>query len=173
MSTHDRFDATFFGYTPREAELMDPQHRLVLECAWEALEEAGYASDNREHLIAVIVGSAFSTYLLNNLYVDRELVELVGEVGIAIGNDKDALASTISFKLNLKGPSLSVQTFCSTSLVAVHLACQSLLTYESDLALAGGVAVQVPQGQGYEYQEGRNCRRTDGVERLMRVRAEA
>ena len=150
----ESFDSAFFGYTPHEAELTDPQHRLLLECAWEALENAGYAPDEIPALVGVFAGSAFSTYMLNNLYSHPELMEQVGLLRISVGNDKDAVASTLSYKLNLKGPSVSVQTFCSTSLVAVHLACQSLLTYECDLALAGGVAVAVPQGQGYLHEEG-------------------
>ena len=170
LEYYDRFDAAFFGYTPREAEIMDPQHRLILECAWESLEDAGYTEEDRDSLFGVFVGSAFSTYLLHNLYTDPELLELIGEIGIAAANDKDSLASTISYKLNLKGPSVSVQTFCSTSLVAVHLACQSLLTYECDVALAGGVAVQVPQGRGYEYQEG-GILSPDGHCRTFDVRA--
>ncbi len=148
------FDAAFFGYTPREAELMDPQHRLFLECAWEALEQAGYDPYTYHGQIGVFAGSAFSTYYLYNLSPDKDLVEAVGQLQIDAGNDRDSLASTVSYKLNLKGPALGVQTFCSTSLVAVHLACQSLLNYESDIALAGGVSLLLPHGQGYVYEEG-------------------
>ncbi len=149
-----QFDAAFFGYTPREAELMDPQHRLFLECTWEALEQAGYDPYTYRGLIGVFAGSAFSTYYLYNLSPDKDLLEAVGQLQIDAGNDRDSLASTVSYKLNLKGPALGVQTFCSTSLVAVHLACQSLLNYESDMALAGGVSILLPHGQGYVYEEG-------------------
>ncbi|HVU67020.1 MAG TPA: type I polyketide synthase, partial [Ktedonobacteraceae bacterium] len=150
----DAFDASFFQFSPREAEIMDPQHRLFLESAWQALEDAGYNPETYAGLIGVFSGSALSTYLLNNIYYNNELVDTVGKVQISIGNDRDSLSSTVSYKLNLRGPSFAVQTFCSTSLVAVHLACQSLLNYECDMALAGGVAIQFPQVSGYLYEEG-------------------
>ena len=150
----DRFDAPFFGYTPREAELMDPQHRLFLECAWEALEHAAYDPETYDGLIGIFGGSGFCTYLLNNLFTHPELVESANKLVVAAGNERDSLTSTVSYKLNLRGPSVAVQTFCSTSLVAVHLACQNLLNYECDIALAGGVAITVPQEQGYLYEEG-------------------
>ncbi|HCE72757.1 MAG TPA: beta-ketoacyl synthase, partial [Ruegeria sp.] len=148
------FDAAFFGYTPREAEVMDPQHRLFLECAWQALEQAGYDPEGFRGAIGVFAGSATSTYRGNNLHTNREIAEAAGGLQLAVGNDVDSLASTVSYKLNLRGPSVAVQTFCSTSLVAVHMACQSLLTYECGLALAGGAVIAVPQGEGYMYQEG-------------------
>ena len=147
------FDATLFGYSPREAEIMDPQHRLFLQCAWEALERAGCDPSRHDGAIGVFAGAAISTYLLN-LYSNPELIGTVGNFQAMIGNEKDSLATRVSYKLNLKGPSLSIQTFCSTSLVAVHLACQSLLSGECDMALAGGVSVHVPQTSGYHYQEG-------------------
>ena len=150
----DRFDASFFKFSPREAEVLDPQHRMFLECAYEALENAGYDCETYEKLIGVFAGSAFSTYLLNNIFANPEVMELIGNIQASIGNDRDSLASTVSYKLNLRGPSFAVQTFCSTSLVAVHLACQSLLNYECDMALAGGVAIQLPQVSGYLYEEG-------------------
>ncbi|HJT58206.1 MAG TPA: SDR family NAD(P)-dependent oxidoreductase [Ktedonobacteraceae bacterium] len=150
----DRFDAPFFGYAPREAQITDPQQRFFLECAWEALERAGYDPERYRGLVGVYAGSGFSTYMLNNLYGNPELLDVIDPLQVAISNDRDALASTVSYKFNLKGPSISVQTFCSTSLVAVHLACQSLLNYECDMALAGGVAIQVPHISGYVYKEG-------------------
>lgn len=150
----DLFDAEFFGYAPRDAQITDPQQRLFLECAWEALESAGYAPQRYRGLVGVFAGSGFSTYMLHNLYANPALDGLIDPLQVSIGNDRDALASTVSYKLNLKGPSISVQTFCSTSLVAVHLACQSLLHYECDMALAGGVAIQVPHTGGYVYKEG-------------------
>ena len=150
----DMFDATFFGFTPREAEVMDPQHRIFLECAWEALERAGYTAETYRGLIGIFAGSASSSYRMNNLFSNRDMLALVGDLQISVGNDPDSLASTVSHRLNLRGPSVAVQTFCSTSLVAVHLACQSLLTYECSIALAGGVAITVPQQKGYLYQEG-------------------
>jgi len=150
----DRFDASFFKFSPREAEVLDPQHRMFLECASEALESAGYDCETYKGPVGVFAGSAFSTYLLNNIFANPEVIELIGNIQASIGNDRDSLASTVSYKLNLRGPSFAVQTFCSTSLVAVHLACQSLLNYECDIALAGGVAIQLPQVSGYLYEEG-------------------
>src|SRR5581483_11446502 len=150
----DRFDALFFGYTPREAEVMDPQHRLFLECAWEALESAAYAPETYKGLVGVFAGSGFCSYLLNNLYPNPDVMEMAGKLQLSVGNERDSLASSVSYKLNLKGPSIAVQTFCSTSLVAVHLGCQSLLNYECDIALAGGVAITIPQVTGYQYEDG-------------------
>ena len=147
----DMFDASFFGYAPREAQMMDPQHRLLLECAATALEHAGYASNTYDGLISVFAGSAMNTYLLFSglapKYIDEYLPTL-------IGNDKDFLATRISYKLNLKGPSVTVQTACSTALVATHMACQSLLNGESDIALAGAVSVRVPHNAGHQYVPG-------------------
>nr|AGH69824.1 polyketide synthase [Nostoc sp. 'Peltigera membranacea cyanobiont'] len=148
------FDAAFFGFTPTEVEITDPQHRLFLECVWEALENAGYDSETYSGRIGIFGGVAVSTYLLSNLYSHSNLLESVDNFQISIGNDKDHLSTQISYKLNLKGPSINVQTTCSTSLVAVHLACQSLLNGESDIVLAGGVAIKVPQKVGYQYQQG-------------------
>ncbi len=145
------FDAAFFGYSPREAELTDPQHRLFLECAWEALEQAGYDSQTYNGLISVFGGTNISTYILS---ADPALVQATNSHLLLAGNDKDSLTSSVSYKLNLRGPSLTVQTFCSTSLVAVHLACQSLLNGECDLALAGGASILVPSIQGHLYEPG-------------------
>jgi acyl transferase domain-containing protein len=148
------FDAAFFGFTPREAEITDPQHRLFLECVWQALESAGYDSETYTGQIGLYAGVAISSYLFLNLYPNREFMESVDLFQTLIGNDKDHLPTQISYKLNLKGPSVNVQTTCSTSLVAVHLACQSLLNGESDIAVAGGVSIKVQQQEGYYYQEG-------------------
>ena len=147
------FDASFFDFTPREASLIDPQHRLFLEHAWAALENAGYAAD-RNQRTGVYAGESINSYLLSNLYPNRELMESAGGFQVVINNDRDYLATHIAYKLNLTGPALSVQTACSTSLVAVHLACQGLLNRECDMALAGGVSVGVPQGEGAFHQEG-------------------
>jgi acyl transferase domain-containing protein len=148
------FDAAFFNFTPREAEMMDPQHRLFLEHAWQALETAGYEAERYAGRIGVFAGESVNSYLLHNLLPQRELIESVGVFQTLIGNDRDHLATQTAYKLNLKGPCLNIQTACSTSLVVVHLACQSLLNQECDLALAGGVSVGVPQGEGALYQEG-------------------
>jgi acyl transferase domain-containing protein/acyl carrier protein len=147
------FDPGFFGFTPREAELLDPQHRLFLETAWLALENAGCDPDRFAGRAAVFGGSGSGTYLLHNLLPNRELLEKVGVLQAMLMNEGDFLTTRVSYKLNLKGPSVLVQTACSTSLVAIHLACQSLLAGESDLALAGGVSIDTPQTAGYFYQE--------------------
>lgn len=154
LSDIELFDASFFDFNPRKAEIMDPQHRLFLECAWDVLENAGYDSENYEGAIGVYAGVGMNTYLLNNLYPNRNLLESLGDFQVMIGNDKDFLSTCVSYKLNLKGPSINVQTACSTSLVAVHLASQSLLNGECDMALAGGVTVRVPEKAGYFYREG-------------------
>ena len=149
----DLFDAAFFGYSPREAEIMDPQQRLFLECAWQVLELAGYDGEQFSGRIGVYAGVGMSSYLLHNFAANRELINAVGGFQTAIGNDKDYLPLRVSYKLNLKGPSINVQATCSTSLVAVHLACQSLLAGECDMALAGGVSLRVPQRTGYLFEE--------------------
>ena len=149
----EHFDAAFFGYSPREAALTDPQHRLFLECCWEALEQAAYDPYTYDGLIGVFGGTNISTYLLS-LASDPETLQSVDDYQLVISNDKDSLTTSVSYKFNLKGPSFAVQTFCSTSLVAVHLASQSLLHGECDLALAGGVSVRVPSQAGHLYQEG-------------------
>jgi len=148
------FDANFFGLNPKEAEITDPQHRIFLECAWEALENAGYNCEIYPGKIGVYAGLSQSTYLLNNLITNRELIDSVGTYQIWLGNDRDFLATLVSYKLNLTGPSVVVQTACSTSLVAIHYACQSLIAGESDMALAGGVSIAVPHQVGYTYQKG-------------------
>ena len=150
----DLFDAAFFGYTPREAELSDPQQRFFLQCAYEALETAGYDPGRFSGLIGVFGGSGFSHYLFANLLSNRELLDSVGFFETSIRNRPDHLATTVAYKLNLKGPAVTVQTACSTSLVAIHLACQSLINFECDMALAGGVSISLPQKSGYLYREG-------------------
>ncbi|MGD2184364.1 SDR family NAD(P)-dependent oxidoreductase [Lusitaniella coriacea] len=147
------FDAPFFNFTPREAEITDPQHRVLLECAWEALENANVVPDRFDGAIGVFAGADLNTYLLFNLAESKPL-DTQNYFEMSVANDKDYLATKISYKLNLTGPSLTVQSACSTSLVAVHLACQNLLDYQCDLALAGGVSITVPQERGYLYQEG-------------------
>ncbi len=148
------FDAAFFGFNPREAEMTDPQHRLLLESAWEALEHAGYDAQRYKGQIGTYAGVGWNSYLVKNLYANSDPIQAIGVHQTLIGNDKDFLATRISYKLNLTGPSINVQTACSTSLVAVSLACQSLLNYQCDMALAGGVTVFVPNKSGYLYQEG-------------------
>jgi acyl transferase domain-containing protein len=154
LSGAEMFDAAFFGLTPREAELMDPQHRVLLECAWEALEQAGYAAQGLGGRTAVFAGAGLNSYLLQNLLPNRELLANVGELQAILLNNNDFLTTRISYKLDLRGPSALVQTACSTGLVAVHMACQSLLGGECDMALAGAVSITFPQLSGYLHQEG-------------------
>lgn len=163
----DRFDAGFFGLSPGEAKVMDPQHRLFLECAWSALEDAGHTPDSADRNIGVFAGSGMHWYLLRNLMSNPAMIQELGEFQIRhTANDKDFLATRVSYHLDLRGPSINVQTACSTSLVAVHLACQSLLSGESDLALAGGSTVEVPHNVGYMYRE-EEVRSPDGRCRPM------
>ena len=151
----DRFDAAFFGLSPRDAAIMDPQHRFFLECAWEALENAGWSADEFSGRVGVYAGSGMNTYLIHNLFANPDLIASAGLFLLKqTGNDKDVLATRVSYQLNLTGPSLAVQTACSTSLVAIHLACQSLLNHECDMAIAGGVTIEIPHGLGYLYREG-------------------
>jgi phthiocerol/phenolphthiocerol synthesis type-I polyketide synthase E len=154
MEDTELFDASFFGINHREAEIMDPQHRIFLECAWEALENAGYDADSYQGRIGVYAGHGVPTYLLSNLYSNRQSIWALSGTQTFIGNDKDHLSTRVSYKLNLHGPSLSVQTACSTSLVAVHVACQSLLNGECSMALAGGITIWVPHKVGYKYDAG-------------------
>ena len=146
----DLFDASFFNIPAAEAEWMDPQQRLFLECAWSAIENAGYNLQTYKGLIAVYAGVNTNYYLLTRLAQlnDANLFQLM------LANEKDFLATRVSYKLDLQGESVTVQTSCSTSLVAVHMACQSLLSGQCDMALAGGVSVRVPQKTGYMYTEG-------------------
>ncbi|MGC4098061.1 MAG: SDR family NAD(P)-dependent oxidoreductase [Nitrospira sp.] len=148
----DLFDADFFGVPPKEAELMDPQHRMFLECAWETFEHAGYDPDRFQGSIGVYAGSSTSGYLFN-LFPQGVLLQSASDMAGLLGVEKDSLPTRVSYKLNLEGPSIAVQTACSTSLVAVHLACQGLLAGECDMALAGGISISVPQKVGYLYQK--------------------
>jgi phthiocerol/phenolphthiocerol synthesis type-I polyketide synthase E len=150
----DRFEAGFFGLHPREASLMDPQHRVFLECAWEALESAGYCPEGRKRRVGVFAGQSMNTYMLTNLYSHVELVAGVESLQASIGNDKDSLTTEVAYRLNLTGPAVTIQSSSSTSLTAVHYACQSLLGYECDMALAGGVSIHLPVKSGYLYHQG-------------------
>ena len=151
----DQFDAGFFEYSPREATIMDPQQRLFLESAWEAIEDAGYAGAAAGTATGVFSGAGgiMSTYLLSDTHFNPRLTGTTASME-HVGNDKDYLSTRVSYKLDLRGPSLTVQTACSTSLVAVHLACQSLLNGECDMALAGGTTVRVPHVAGHLFKEG-------------------
>ncbi|HEY6807004.1 MAG TPA: beta-ketoacyl synthase N-terminal-like domain-containing protein [Pyrinomonadaceae bacterium] len=149
----ETFDADFFGFTPREAEVTDPQQRLFLECAWEVMESAGYVSEETAGRVGVFAGAGPNRYLLK-LLSGLPNATPVDVFQFLIGNERDHLPPKVSYKLNLTGPSINVQTACSTSLVAVALACQSLLSYQCDAAIAGGVSIALPQKAGYYYEEG-------------------
>src|SRR5215210_230619 len=148
----DLFDAPFFGFSAREAALLDPQHRILLEIAWESLEAAGYDAERIDRPVGLYAGASVNSYFLYYLFSREHLYSAEG-AQLFMGNDNNFLATRTSYKLGLRGPSLTVQTACSTSLVAVHLGCQSLLNGECDMALAGGVSVRVPQ-VGYIYRPG-------------------
>lgn len=149
------FDGDFFGFSPKECGILDPQHRHFTECSWEALEDAGHTPEKFEGPIGVFGGCGMGSYFYFNVCSNRELVDSVGMFLLRhTGNDKDFLTTRVSYTLDLRGPAVNVQTACSTSLVATHLACQSLLSGESDMALAGGATILLPHGRGYVYQDG-------------------
>jgi natural product biosynthesis luciferase-like monooxygenase protein/amino acid adenylation domain-containing protein len=170
LADADCFDAAFFGIHPTEAEVMDPQQRLFLETCWSALERAGYAPNAIDDVVGVFAGATFNTYYLHVLHPRPALRELVGADLVMFGNEKDYLTTRVAYKLALKGPALNVSTACSTSLVAVAQACQSLLLHQCDLALAGGVSVTVPQARGYYHDEGQ-IGSADGHTRTFDARA--
>jgi acyl transferase domain-containing protein/thioesterase domain-containing protein len=149
------FDAGFFGFSPREAAIMDPQHRHFLEAAWEALEDAGHVPESFGGRIGVFGGSGMNAYMPYHLFTNPKLMAATGLFLVRhTGNDKDFLTTRVSYLFDLRGPSVNIQTACSTSLVAIHTACQSLIGQECDMALAGGVTIEMPHGQGYLYNEG-------------------
>ena len=149
------FDGEFFGFSPKESAIMVPQHRHFLECAWEALENAGHPPERFSGPIGIFGGCGMGSYFYFNLCSNPDLVDSVGLFLLRhTGNDKDFLVTRVSYLLDLKGPSINVQTACSTSLVATHLACQSLLARECDMALAGGVTIEIPHRRGYFFREG-------------------
>lgn len=151
----DMFDADFYGFSPKEAAIMDPQHRQFLEVAWEALENAGHPPEEFDGSVGVFAGCGMGSYFYFNLCSNPDLVESTGMFLLRhTGNDKDFLSTRLSHILDLKGPSVNIQTACSTSLVATHYACQSLLNGECDMAIAGGVTIELPQGRGYLFKEG-------------------
>ena len=156
----DQFDAEFFGMYAKEAELTDPQHRVLLECAWEALEDAGYDPAQVRGAIGVYAGSSINTYFLKHVLKDRRTIDeftsnyQVGSYPMLLGAGQDFTASRIAYKLDLRGPAVNLNSACSTSLLAVAQACQSLLLYQSDMALAGGSSISLPQQRGYQHLEG-------------------
>jgi amino acid adenylation domain-containing protein len=148
------FDAAFFGYNPRSAELTDPQHRVFLECAWEALELAGYDGERYPGRIGVYAGQSMNTYWLKNLYYHIDLVASTDSLAAAIGNDKDSLTTEVSYRMNLRGPSVLVQSSSSTGLTAIHYACMALINHECDMTITGGSSIHIPEKAGYFYEEG-------------------
>lgn len=150
----DMFDAEFFGINPREAELLDPQHRLFLESAWELMEMAGYDAHSYSGKVSVYTSANFSSYLVRNIMANPEMRASATSFQTLICNDKDFVGTRVSYKLGLTGGSISVGTLCSSSFVAIHLACQSLLNWQCDMALAGAVSLQVSHNESFFYQEG-------------------
>src|SRR6185312_5373296 len=153
LDDYDKFDAAFFGFNPRDAEILDPQQRVFLECAWHALEDAGYDAARTDASIGVFGGVDLPAYLFR-LAADPAALAALGSFAVMLGNDKDHLTTRVAYKMGLKGPAITLQTACSSSLVAVCLACQNLLLYQCDIALAGGCSLAIPQGSGYFWQEG-------------------
>lgn len=153
----DQFDAGFFGYSPREAEYLDPQQRIFLECAWAALEHAGCDAHRWPGKVGVYAGEGPNMYLMRHLLPAFGLGDgrgIADLLGLMSGNSGGSLCTRVAYKLNLRGPAVTVQTACSTSLAAVHTACQALLGYDCDMALAGGVWLNLMQDGGYLYQQG-------------------
>ncbi len=151
----DQFDAGFFGISPRDASVMDPQHRFFLEVAWEALERAGYSGRSAPVATGLFAAAGMNHYMLHHLVPNKEVMRTVGEWLVRhTSNDMNFLATRAAYQMNLKGPALNVQTACSSSIVAIHLACQSLLNGETDLALAGASTFSLPQDRGYLYKQG-------------------
>jgi phthiocerol/phenolphthiocerol synthesis type-I polyketide synthase E len=150
----ESFDHRFFGYTPHEARITDPQHRMMLTCAYRALEDAGYERVPAGVRVGVFASTSISTYLLNVILRSRHFDSADNNYPILLGNDKDALATRIAYKLDLRGPAITIQCACSSSLVAIHYACQSLAAGESDAAVVGAVSITIPQQGGLYYKQG-------------------
>ena len=151
----DKFDAEFFKISPREAQYMDPQQRIMLEKAWEAVEDAGYEPAQLGEKVAVFASTSASSYFMENLLSNPDFIEEAGGIKAVLhGLDKDHISTKIAYKLNLTGPAVTIQCACSSSMVGVITACQSLLTYQCDAALVGGVTINVPQRVGYLYEKG-------------------
>lgn len=150
----DQFDASLFGYSAKEADIMDPQHRLFLQIAWQALEQSGYCNDDTRLRIGVYAGSSGSSYLNQALSHPGQLKYEVSPSDLAYENNQDLLATRVAYKLNLRGPAVTMATACSTSLVLVHHGCQALIAGECDVALVGAARASVPQKSGYTYSQG-------------------
>jgi len=154
LDGYETFDAEFFGFSPKDASILDPQHRKFLEVSWQAMEQAGHPPESIEGPIGVYAGCGMGSYFYFNICSNPDLVDDVGMFLLRhTGNDKDFLSTRVSHVFDLKGPSINLQTACSTSLVAIHYACQALRAGEIDMALAGGVTIELPQGRGYIFKE--------------------
>ncbi len=154
LDNFDTFDAEFFGFSPKDAAILDPQHRKFLEVAWEAMEQAGHPPETISGPIGVYAGCGMGSYFYFNICSNPDLVDDVGMFLLRhTGNDKDFLSTRVSHVFDLKGPSINLQTACSTSLVAIHYAAQALRAGEIDMALAGGVTIELPHGRGYTFKE--------------------
>ncbi|MEQ9674884.1 MAG: polyketide synthase, partial [Roseovarius indicus] len=154
LDGYDQFDAEFFGFGPKDAAILDPQHRKFLEVAWEAMEQSGHYPGRKTRDIGVFAGCGMGSYFYFNICSNPDLVDDVGMFLLRhTGNDKDFLTTRVSHVFDLKGPSVNVQTACSTSLVAVHYACEALRSSQCDMALAGGSTIELPQGRGYLFKE--------------------
>ncbi|MBF0099477.1 MAG: amino acid adenylation domain-containing protein [Desulfobacterales bacterium] len=154
LADADQFDADFFEMTPREAQILDPQHRMLMECSVEALEHAGYDPKRYHGRIGMFGGVGLNTYLIHNILGHPELIETMGGFYVTLHNDKDFAPTRVAYKLDLRGPAISINTACSSSLVAVALGCQSLLNRQTDIILAGGCTINLPQDTGYLYHKG-------------------
>ncbi len=165
-----QFDARLFNLSPREAEILDPQQRIFMECAWEALEHAGHAAESFPGRIGLFAGSGLNHYV-ENFFANPRAVQDLSRLQLTLANDKDFLATRVSYKLDLRGPSINVQTACSTSLVATHLACRALALGECEMALAGGVTIGTFQKGGYLYQPG-GIASSDGHNRAFDAKAD-
>lgn len=155
LKDYDQFDAKFWGFSPQDAAVTDPAHRLFLEVAYQSLEHAGHTGYDEEGRVGVYATSGASLYWMDNLKSNPQLIEEMGEFLVRhTGNDMNFLATRLSYELDLRGPSLNVQTACSSTLVAIHMAVQSLLSGECDMAIAGGSTVLLPQKRGYIYKDG-------------------
>ncbi|MCG7534489.1 type I polyketide synthase [Pseudoalteromonas sp. OOF1S-7] len=153
LQDREMFAADFFNFTPNEAMFTDPQIRLFIECAWHAFEDAGYHIKQYDGKVGVFAGAGLNTYFMHNLQ-NHTALDSAGALAVAIGNQVDFLPTQVAYKLNLKGPAVNINTACSTSLVCIHMACESLLNHESDIMLAGGASVNETAYPGYLYQEG-------------------
>lgn len=150
----DQFDADLFGMIPKHAQIMDPQQRVFMECAWEVCERAGYAPRNMPGRVGVFAGARANSYLVRNISRHDDLIEELGWTQILLLNDSDHLPLRVAHALNLSGPAVAVGATCSTSLTAIHMACQSLLNFEADMMLAGGASIMVPDKEGYKWTQG-------------------